>query len=104
MPEHTHEIVLRGRLGRHLLAVARSDRALAVSEDVVMPFTVTIIASHPGRLAGMFPKVARTSVVYRGDDVGVIDDAMAEEIVAAVGNRSSIVWVDEDGFRVGPAR
>jgi hypothetical protein len=34
----------------------------------------------------------------------VIDDAMAEEIVAAVGNRSSIVWVDEDGFRVGPAR
>ena len=59
---------------------------------------------HVRLLAGMFPKVARTSVVYRGDDVGVIDDAMAEEIVAAVGNRSSIVWVDEDGFRVGPAR
>jgi hypothetical protein len=88
----------------HLLAAGRADRSLTTSGDVAMPFTVTIIASHPGKLAGLFPKEARTKVIYRGDDAGVVTDAMAEEIVAAIDNRDSIVWVDGDGFRVGPAR
>jgi hypothetical protein len=52
----------------------------------------------------LFPEQARTRVLYREDDAGIVDDEMAAAIVAAVANRSSLVWVDEAGFRVAPAR
>jgi hypothetical protein len=34
----------------------------------------------------------------------VIDDEMASAIVSTVANTSSIVWVDDTGFEVAPAR
>jgi hypothetical protein len=43
-------------------------------------------------------------VIYRADDAGMIDDEMAEAIVSAVAGTTSIVWVDESGFRVAPVR
>jgi hypothetical protein len=74
------------------------------TEGRVTPFDITVICSHPGPLATKFPNDARLRVVYRADDAGVIDENTAEEIVSAVGNRDSIVWVDTDGFRVAPLR
>lgn len=88
----------------HLLRVNAADRELIGSEETLTPFSVTLICSHPGMVSARFPDVARIRVIYRSDDVGVIQDDMADEIVAAVSNQSSIVWVDEDGFRVAPAR
>jgi hypothetical protein len=43
-------------------------------------------------------------VIYRDDQEGVIGDEMADEIVATVANRASLVWVDQSGFRVAPMR
>jgi hypothetical protein len=71
---------------------------------VSRPFAVTVICSHPGTLATRFPEEATVRVLYRGDDVGMIDDEMAASIVAAVDGRSSLVWVDGDGFRLAAAR
>lgn len=88
----------------HLLRTNAGDRALIASDQVVTPFTVTIVCSHPGMIATRFHKAARVRVVYRDDDAGRIDDEMASAIVEAVGHRSSLVWVDESGFRVAPAR
>lgn len=68
------------------------------------PFEVTVITSHPGMLATRFPANARLKVMHRGDDAGRVTDEMADEIVAQVNNRSSWVWVDDDGFRVAPVR
>ncbi len=70
----------------------------------VAPFDVTVICSHPGILAARFPEEARMRVFYRGDDAGVVDEGMADDIVASVANRSCFVWVDEDGFRIAPVR
>jgi hypothetical protein len=50
----------------------------------------------------LFPKEARLRVLYRTDGVGVIDEAMAGQIVAAVGGQPAYVWVDQDGFRAAP--
>ena len=52
----------------------------------------------------LFSDKARVRVLYRGDDEGVITDDMAETIVAEVDNKSSIVWVDAEGFRLTTAR
>ncbi len=68
------------------------------------PFSVTVICSHPGPLATALPKEARLRVHYRTDGLGVIDDAMAAQIVEAVAGRPSYVWVDQDGFRTAPIR
>ena len=87
----------------HLLRSNAQDRELIVSEEVVTPFSVTLVCSHPGMIAAMFPREASLKVIYRSDGAGQINEEMAAEIVAAVGNRSSVVWVDEDGFRVAPA-
>lgn len=86
----------------YLLSGFARIRRMTESEEVVTPFEVTLITSHPGMIATRFPKQARLHVIYRGDGSGQIDDEMADAIVAEVGNRSSIVWVDEDGFRVAP--
>jgi Domain of unknown function (DUF5671) len=88
----------------YLLAAYARDRTVLDSGEVVAPFDVTIITSHPGMISTMFPKEARLRIIHRGDEAGAIDDEKAAAIVGAVANRSSIVWVDEDGFRVAPAR
>lgn len=86
----------------YLLAAYGRDRESAVAEEVVAPFEVTVICGHPGALATKFPPQARLSVIHRGDGLGVIDDEMADQIVAAADNQPSLVWVDEDGFRIAP--
>ena len=88
----------------HLLRVNAGDRDLIESPEVVTPFDVTLVCSHPGSIATLFPKEARLRVIYRGDEAGLIDDSMAEAIVEAVGANSSMVWVDETGYRIAPAR
>jgi hypothetical protein len=88
----------------HLLRENAEDRSLIVSEDVVTPFDVTIICSHPGVISTLFSDKARVRVVYRGDDEGIISEEMANQIVEEVNHRSSLVWVDEDGFRVASTR
>lgn len=84
-------------------AYARGRTEVPTAEKVA-PFDVTVVCSHPGPLATRFPDAARMRVWYRGDDLGVVDDAMADDIVAAVDNRASFVWVDAEGFRVALRR
>jgi hypothetical protein len=96
--------VAAGGVAWHLLRNNADDRSLTESTEVVTPFEVTVICSHPGMLATRFPKEAKTRVIYRSDQQGVIDDEMADAIVAAVGTTNTLVWVDESGFRVAPAR
>lgn len=86
----------------YLLAGYKRDRATVAKEEIITPFDVTLITSHPGSIATKFPKQARLQVIHRGDSVGAIDDETADAIVAAVANQSSLVWVDADGFRVAP--
>jgi hypothetical protein len=69
-------------------------------DEVVTPFPVTVICAHPGPIATRFPKQARLTVIHRADGIGNIDEDRADEIVAAVGHQPSLVWVDDDGFRV----
>ncbi len=88
----------------HLLRTYARDKASLDTGESVAPFDVTVVCSHPGSLAVRFPSQARLRIVYRGDDAGVVDDVMGDQIVEAVANRSSYVWVDETGFRVAPAR
>jgi hypothetical protein len=95
--------VLAGAATWHLLSVIRADGP-AESRAPGTPFPVTVVCSHPGPLATVFPKEAMLRVLHRNDEVGVIDDEMAQRIVAAVDGRPSIVWVDQDGFRVAPLR
>ena len=96
--------VFAGLATWHLLRTNAEDRALIVSPEVLTPFAVTIICSHPGMISTMFPTEARVRVIYREDESGVITDHMAAEIVTAVGHTSSHVWVDRDGYRVAAAR
>lgn len=94
-----------GLVAWYLLATYFRERGqTSKTEAATEPFEVTVITSHPGMLASRFPDNARVKVVYRGDTSGAIDDEMADEIVAAVDNRPSLVWVDDDGFRVAPLR
>lgn len=96
--------VFAGGASWHLLHNYFQDRSLIEAEDVITPYEVTLICSHPGVIATMFPKEARVRVVYRGDDLGTVDEDRARAIVSAVAHRSSLVWVDDEGFRVAPAR
>lgn len=95
--------VFAGGATWHLLHTYFGDRATAVIDEAVTPYEVTLICSDPGTIATMFPKEARVKMVYRGDDLAPIDAETAEAIVAAVGHRPALVWVDGDGFRVAPA-
>lgn len=95
-------LIYTGLVTWYLLAGFVRNRRLTESEEMVTPFEVTLITSHPGMIATRFPKQARLQVVYRSDDEGRVDDEMADAIVAEVANRPSIVWVDRDGFRVAP--
>jgi hypothetical protein len=53
-------------------------------------------------IATKLPPQARLIVIHRGDGVGIIDEEMADQIVADVKSQSSVVWVDEDGYRIAP--
>jgi len=95
--------ITAGLAAWHLFSQIREDgEGLELVE--VRPFTVTLICSHPGNIATLFPSEARTRVLYRSDSSGVVDDEMATAIVAEVGTSSSLVWVDDSGFRIAPAR
>ena len=96
--------VFSGLTTWHLLRENAEDRALIVSEDVVTPFNVTIVCSHPGMISTEFSDKARLRIIYRDDDEGVISEEMATQIVEEVNHKSSLVWVDRDGFRVASAR
>ena len=87
----------------HLFDQIRAD-GIGATRTESKPFTVTVICSHPGPLATLIPDEAKVRVFYRGDEAGVIDEEMAAAIVAAVDGRSSLVWVDESGFRLAAAR
>jgi hypothetical protein len=103
LPTSISLTVLAGIATWHLLTVLRADGPRDVT-PAGAPFAVTVICSHPGPLATVFPKEARIRVHYRTDGVGVVDEAMAGQIVEAVGGRPSYVWVDQDGFRTAPVR
>ena len=88
----------------HLVQVNKADRALHAKAEVLSPFQVTVICSHPGQLAALFPKEATVRVLYRQDEVGMVTDEMADAIVEAVADRDSLVWVGDGDFEVAPAR
>lgn len=103
--EPTVTLVYTGLAAWYLLAAYFRGRAETRGDTVtIAPFDVTVICSHPGLLATKFPDEARLRVFYRGDEAGVVDEGMADEIVASVANRSCFVWVDEDGYRIAPVR
>jgi len=87
-----------------LLRVNAEDHEWTTPEEAAAPFKVTVVCSRPGMIAEAFPKEARLRVILRGDETGVIDDETAAAIVDEVAGRPSLVWVDEEGFRVAPAR
>ena len=89
---------------RRLQRVNAQDRELTAPEKAAAPFHVTVVCSRPGMIAETFPKEARLRVLIRGDEAGVIDDETAAAIVDEVAGRPSLVWVDEEGIRVAPAR
>jgi hypothetical protein len=96
--------VFSGLVTWHLLRNNAADREMIGSPDVVTPFDVTVVCSHPGTLATLFPKEARLRIIYRGDDGGVITEGMAASIVEGVASTSSIVWVEGEAFRIAPGR
>jgi len=96
--------VFAGLAAWHLLVTYFKDRSLIDTGEVITPYQVTLICSHPGMIATMFPKEAKLEIIYRGDQLDPIDEETGVAIVETVGHRSSLVWVDEDGFRVAPAR
>ena len=95
--------LVSGLAAWHLYTHVRTDGA-ALRQTEAKPFSVTIICSHPGQISSLFPKEATVRVLYRADEVGVIDETMAEAIVSEVEGRSSLVWVDDGRFRVAAAR
>jgi hypothetical protein len=97
-------LVYAGLASFYLLRLYAAERAATAPSDLVAPFQVTIICSHPGMIAARFPSEARLKVLHHGDPAGLVTEEMADEIVAAVANRPSFVWVDGDGFRVAPMR
>jgi hypothetical protein len=96
--------VFSGLTTWHLVRTNSQDKDLFESGESVKPFSVSVVCSYPGPLAELLPKEAKLRVVYRADGEGTVDEVMASQIVEAVGNGSSLVWVSENGFEVAPAR
>lgn len=94
--------VFTGLAAWYLLAAYARERTTTTEQKVLVQFDVVVICSDPGPLEITFPKGARLRVIKRADDHGIIDEEMATEIVAAVANQPSLVWVDSDGFMVAP--
>ena len=66
--------------------------------------TVTLIASDPGPLPQM---IEAMRFIRRDDEVGVVDQATADRVVAVLSglkSRAAVVTVDEKGFEVIPVR
>jgi hypothetical protein len=66
--------------------------------------TVTLIASDPGPLPQM---IEAMRFIRRDDDVGVVDQATADRVIAVLSglkSRAAVVTVDQDGFEVIPVR
>lgn len=97
-------LVYTGLASFYLLRMYAVGRAAAPPSETIAPFQVTIICSHPGMIATKFPSQARLRVLHHDNAAGAITEEMASEIVEAVGDRHSYVWVDGDGFRVAPMR
>jgi hypothetical protein len=95
--------LVSGAAAWHLFTHIRDD-SVGRERVELKPFTVTVICSHPGSLATLFPPEANTRILYRADASAIVDDEMAANIVAEVNNQSSLVWVDESGYRVARAR
>jgi hypothetical protein len=95
--------LLSGLATWHLIDQIRDD-GVGRERAQGRPYTVTVICSHPGNLATLFPPEATLRVIYRGDGAGSIDQETAAAIVTAVDGTSSLIWVDESGFRIAPAR
>jgi hypothetical protein len=95
--------VVSGLAAWHLFTQIRAD-SVGLRRVEVAPFTVTVICSHPGNITTLFPREATTRVLYRADASGIVSDEMAAAIVAEVGNSSSLVWVDDTGYKIAPAR
>jgi hypothetical protein len=63
---------------------------------------VTLVASDPGPLPQIIEKMR---FLRRTDGIGVVDQARADEIVAALAgldSQAALVTVDESGFQVLP--
>jgi hypothetical protein len=103
LPTSAALTVLGGIATWHLLTALHADGPRDVT-PAGAPFSVVVICSHPGPLATVFPKEARLRVHHRTDGVGIVDEAMAAQIVEAVGGNPSYVWVDQDGFRTARVR
>jgi hypothetical protein len=95
--------LVSGAAAWHLFTQIRADN-VGRERIELKPFTVAVICSHPGPLATLFPREANVSVLYRADASAIVDDEMAAAIVAEVDNQSSLVWVDESGYRIARAR
>jgi hypothetical protein len=87
----------------HLIDQLRADRA-GMEKVEVKPYTITVICSDPGNLATLLQPEVTLRLIYRADGAGTIDDETASAIVTAVDGTSTLVWVDEDGFRIAAAR
>ncbi|REK26269.1 MAG: hypothetical protein DWQ40_00110 [Actinobacteria bacterium] len=94
--------LLAGGATYHLYREYKLDSGLR-TEAVGKPYSVTVICSHPGPLSEALPKEARLKVIHRGDDVGIVDDEIASQIVDATRGLDSIVWVGEHGIQTAPA-
>jgi hypothetical protein len=106
-------MVVAGALTWHVakLRRERAPSASTVTTDTVPTVapakapgnrTVTLVASDPGPLPQMIEKMR---FLRRVDGIGVVDQARADEIVAALGRLDSpaaIVTVDGSGFQVLP--
>jgi hypothetical protein len=95
--------LVSGAAAWHLFTQIRAD-SVGRERVELKPFTVTVICSHPGPLATLFPREANVRVLYRADASAIVDDEMAATIVADVDNQPSLVWVDESGYRIARAR
>ena len=84
-------------------ALIRPRRAESAAEPIeAREMTVTVVAADPGPLPGM---VHKARLLRRTDGVGVIDQARAAEIVAAlaaVTTAAAVVVVGADSFDVIP--
>ncbi|HEX6300842.1 MAG TPA: DUF5671 domain-containing protein [Acidimicrobiia bacterium] len=97
-------LVYTGLASFYLLRFYAVERAATPPAELAAPFHVTIICSHPGMIASKFPSQAKLRVLHHDDAGGAITEQMADQIVYAVGNRNSYVWVDGDGFRIASMR
>jgi hypothetical protein len=109
-------VVVAGALTWHVVRLrregalpgARAEPAAVTTASTTPPTramgnrTVTLVASDPGPLPQIIEKMR---FLRRTDGIGVVDQARADEIVAALAgldSQAALVTVDESGFQVLP--